>query len=89
MNFQSIELTKIVTLIVNGFSRSEVSGLDRLGAIKATVQVKGVPAREALQRILNCAGFMYREGAQSVAIVPLDAKGTPAAGCGDMQITHD
>jgi hypothetical protein len=53
------------------------------------VQVKGVPAREALQRILNCAGFMYREGAQSVAIVPLDAKDTPAAGCGDMQITHD
>jgi hypothetical protein len=36
-----------------------------------------VPAREALQRVLNCAGFAYEERGNALAIVPL--QGGPAA----------
>jgi beta-lactamase regulating signal transducer with metallopeptidase domain len=91
VSFVSVELAKIVELIVNGFGPSDVTGLERLGGTKASVEIKGVPAREALLRILNCAGFTYRESGDSLAIVPLEARDTTAAACGSvgMQVVDD
>ena len=91
MHFAGLDVAKMVQLIVSGFGPHEVTGLEQLGDLKATVTFKGVPAREALQAILNCAGFTYRESAESIAIIPLAAKDTAAAACGSlgMQLGHD
>jgi hypothetical protein len=80
-----------VELIVRGFGPSEVTGLEQLGDSKASVQIKGVPAREALLRILNWAGFTYRETGGLLAIVPLEARDSAAAACGSlgMQVVND
>jgi len=81
--FQSLEVAKIVGLIAD-FSNSEITGAEQLGALKATVEIHAVPARQALQQILNCAGFTYRESETTVAIVPLETKGAAAAACGSL-----
>jgi bla regulator protein blaR1 len=86
MHFQDLELAKIVELIVKGFGPGEVTGLEQLGATKANVDFQGVPAREALLRILNCAGFTYRESGDSVAIVPMEARDGAAPACGSVRM---
>jgi hypothetical protein len=87
MNFQSIPITKVVGLIADfsGFSASNVTGLSQLGETSITAQIIGVPAREALQRILNCAGFTYHENGDTIAIVRLEAQAV-AGGCESMKI---
>jgi BlaR1 peptidase M56 len=90
MNFQGIPVAKVVRLIMDFSGPGEVTGLEQLGAITITVEVKGVPAREALQRVLNCAGFTYRESGDTLAIVPLEAPEAGPAACGvDMQVARD
>jgi bla regulator protein blaR1 len=76
LNFQQLPITKVVGLIASfsGFPVEQVTGLEQLGETTVTLQIKGVPAREALQRILNCAGFTYRESGDTVAIVRLEAQ---------------
>lgn len=81
MYFRSIPVAKVVSLIADfsGFGASAVTGLEQLGDIAITVQIDNVPAREALQRVLSCSGFTYRENGDTVAIVRLE--GQPAT-CG-------
>ncbi len=82
LNFQRLPVVKIVELIADfsGFDRGNITGLEQLGDVKATIQVQNVPAREALLSVLNCAGYTYLENGDSLAIVPLNPPET-AAGC--------
>jgi len=70
MTFQQLPLNKFIELI-SDFSGTEIVGVEQLGNRTVTVHVKGVPAREALQQVLSCAGFTYEERGEAVAIVPL------------------
>jgi bla regulator protein BlaR1 len=81
-NFQELPVTKVVQLVADfsGFSADRITGLGQLGDTAVTVRLNNVPAGEALERILNCAGFTYRESGDTVAIVRLETP--PAAACG-------
>jgi beta-lactamase regulating signal transducer with metallopeptidase domain len=81
VSFRSIPVAKVVQMIADFGIKGPVTGLEQLGDVTANVQIKGVPARDALQGILNCAGFTYRENADSLAIVPSEAKDKAAAAC--------
>ena len=84
-NVRSMPVAELVGLIVKAFGPrdrpSEVTGLEQLGDIPVTAQMKGVPAREGLQQILNCAGFTYRENGDTIAIVPLEVPQAGASAC--------
>ena len=71
LNFNRLPITKVVELIRDFSGPAEIIGLEQLGDRTVTVQVQNVPAREALQRVLNCAGFAYEERGDTLAIVPL------------------
>ena len=90
LNFQDLPIAKIVELIADfsGFGRANVTGLEQLGSVTATIQVQGVPARDALLRVLNCAGFTYLENGDSLAIVELDAPQTAGACGSDLTIEN-
>ena len=65
--------------LIRDFSKGgEIVGLEQLGDVTVTVKIQGVPAREALQGVLNCAGFAYEERGEVLAIVPLRAPGSAA-----------
>lgn len=84
MNFVHIPVSTIVRLIADGFGPRNITGLEQLGDTKATVRVTSVPAREVLQRILNCAGFAYRESGEALAIVPSGTQDAAAGACGSV-----
>jgi hypothetical protein len=71
---RQIPVTKLVTMIGEAYGPGKVvTGVEQLGDTTATVQMRGVSAREALQSILNCTGFTYRETERALAIVRLEA----------------
>lgn len=78
LNFRSLPVAAFVDVIVKGFGPETVTGLERLGDRRVTLQVEGVPAREVLQRVLNCAGFTYEERGEVLAIVPSEAQASAA-----------
>jgi hypothetical protein len=80
LSFQQIPLTKVVELIRDFSKGGEIVGLEQLGGTTVTVRIQGVPAREALQGVLNCAGFGYEERGEVLAIVPLRTAGSAACG---------
>jgi bla regulator protein BlaR1 len=82
LNFQRMPVSKMVELIADfsGFSVDNIAGLEQLGDITITARIENTPAREALQRILNCTGFTYREAENVVEIVQLAAPNPAAAG---------
>ena len=82
LNFQQIPVTKVVELIRDFSGAGAITGLEQLGAATITARIEGAPAREALRRILNCAGFAYEERGEVLAIVPLRAAGSAACGSG-------
>ena len=84
LNFARIPVTALVDVIVKGFGPQTVTGLERLGESRITVQVEAAPAREVLQRVLNCAGFTYEERGAVLAIVP--AAEQPGAACAGMTL---
>jgi bla regulator protein BlaR1 len=79
-NIRDMPLAMLVELIMKHSDIGEVTGLEQLGDRTATVQVKAVPAREVLQRVLNCAGFAYDERGDALAIVRLP-EGSANAEC--------
>jgi bla regulator protein blaR1 len=80
--FQKMPITKVVELIRDFSEAGEIVGLEQLGSVTVTLQIQGVPAREALRGILNCAGFGYEERGEVLAIVPLRAVGSAACSSG-------
>jgi len=72
LNFSQLPITKVVELIRDFSGPAEIMGLEQLGDRTVTMRVQGVPAREALQRVLNCAGFAYEERGNTLAIVPFN-----------------
>jgi hypothetical protein len=86
LNFSELPITKVVELIRDFSGGGEIEGLEQLGRMTVTVRIEAVPAREALQRVLNCAGFAYEERGDVLAIVPLEG-GVASAACGDLVVT--
>jgi beta-lactamase regulating signal transducer with metallopeptidase domain len=85
LSFSQLPMTKIVELIMDFSGGGEVLGLEQLSGMAVTVRITSVPAREALQRVLGCAGFGYEERGEAIAIVPLqEGAATPA--CGDLYL---
>jgi beta-lactamase regulating signal transducer with metallopeptidase domain len=80
LSFVSIEAAKVVELIAQFSGTTEIRGLEQLGSTKVTMRVEGVPAREALQSMLGCAGFAYRAEGAALAIVPLTTPPPEPAG---------
>jgi len=83
LNVRSIPITRLVSMLLTGFGPDEVTGVEQLGDTPVTVRITGVPAREALQQILNCAGFAHEERGAALAIVPL-AAGSAGAACASL-----
>jgi bla regulator protein blaR1 len=81
LNFNRLEITKVVQLIRDFSGPAEIIGLEQLRNRTITIAVQNVPAREALERVLNCAGFAYEERGNTLAIVPLQG-GVARAVCG-------
>jgi hypothetical protein len=79
MNFSKIPIVKVVELIRDFSGAVEIVGLGQLDGITITASVQAVPARDALQGILNCAGFTYEERSGALAIVPLAGASAIAA----------
>jgi beta-lactamase regulating signal transducer with metallopeptidase domain len=81
LNFQQLPVAKMVELIgrFSGLDPGAITGLEQLGDMNITARMQGVSAREALQRVLECAGFTYREIGDTVAIVRLEAQPAGAA----------
>ena len=76
LNFSRLPVAKLVELIgsFSGLGPGAITGLEQLGDMNVTVRMEGVSARDALQRVLECAGFTYRESGDTVAIVRLEAQ---------------
>jgi beta-lactamase regulating signal transducer with metallopeptidase domain len=89
MHFQSIPVAEIVGLIKDFSGVGEWTGVEQLGDTEISVQLNNVPAREALQRVLNCLGFTYRETEDAVAIVPLATPRPAADTCGSAGVKLD
>jgi beta-lactamase regulating signal transducer with metallopeptidase domain len=73
MNFVGIPATKVVELIAD-FSDRRVKGHEQLGDLQVNVRLENVPALDALQQMLSCVGFTYREEDAVLAIVPLEPR---------------
>jgi beta-lactamase regulating signal transducer with metallopeptidase domain len=88
LNFQQLPVAKVVELIgsFSGLGPGAIAGLEQLGDMNVTVRLQGVSAREALQRVLECAGFTYREIGDTVAVIRLEAQPAGAACDPDMRI---
>lgn len=87
VDFKDIPIAAVVTLIMRFSGELGVTGLEQLGAMQASIRFQGVPASEALQGVLNCAGFTYSEGGDTVAIVPLP--GRLATACDSVGMVTD
>jgi beta-lactamase regulating signal transducer with metallopeptidase domain len=74
MSFVDIEAQAVVRLIADFSRTSDVRGLEQLGSLRVNVKVQDVPARDALQRMLGCIGFTFREEGAVLAIVPLEPR---------------
>ena len=63
MNFERLPLAVLVSTVAksSGFQPDKVAGLEQLGDTEVNVRMQAVPLRDALQLVLNCAGFTYRE----------------------------
>ena len=54
--------------------------------MKVTFRVEDVPARDALQLMLGCMGFTYREEGAALAVVPLGPQQTAPACDGGVHV---
>ena len=89
MYFVEFEATKVVELIAKFSGITEVRGLEQLGSTKVSVRVEDVPARDALQRMLGCVGFTYREEGAALAIVPLEPRPAVPACTDGMRVANN
>jgi beta-lactamase regulating signal transducer with metallopeptidase domain len=91
LNVRDLPVTKAVQLIADfsGVGADSIRGLDQLGDTSITARIENTPAREALQRILSCTGFTYRETENVVEIVQLAAPNPAAAGACSAGIERD
>jgi len=79
----------VVELIAKFSGTTEVRGLEQLGSTKVTFSAQDVPARDALQRMLDCLGFTYREEGAALAIVPLGPQQTAPACDGGVHVANN
>ena len=89
LNFNEIEATAVVELIAKFSGTTEVRGLEQLGSTKISFRVEDVPARDALQSMLGCMGFTYREEGAALAIVPLEPRPAVPACTEGMRVDND
>ena len=89
LNFNMIEARAVVELIAKFSGTTEVRGLEQLGSTKISFRVEDVPARDALQRMLDCMGFTYREEGAALAIVALEPRPAVPACTDGMQVAAD
>ncbi|HJR70876.1 MAG TPA: M56 family metallopeptidase [Gammaproteobacteria bacterium] len=89
LNFSRLPVVKVVELIgsFSGLGPGAITGLEQLGDMTVTVRFQDVSAREALRRVLECAGFTYREIGETVALVRLE--GQPAGAACDAAMRID
>ena len=77
LNMVGLEATAMVELIAKFSGITEIRGLEQVSSMKINARLQDVPARDALQGVLSCMGFTYREEGAALVIVPLERPGVP------------
>jgi beta-lactamase regulating signal transducer with metallopeptidase domain len=91
MNFSGIPLSLFVTTVAksSGLQPDQVTGLEQLGDRKVNVRMQAVPMRDALQQVLNCAGFTYREAGGVLVILPSQQAAAAVCAPAGIELTND